>query len=149
MPIEFTPFLGILAGAVITLLVIAFVIIVIIRCKYRARRDEEPNIKTAINSETDRREYLHMNRQPHPDVISGNKSRGETDSNRDITKYSGDTRVRGPPSKLSMISDENMWIRDAASPSLKKSVLNITVNPSESPDSWTPLLHNLNQESNL
>ena len=149
MPIEFTPFLGILAGAVITLLVIAFVIIVIIRCKYRERRDEEANIKTAIKSEIDSQEFLPVNRQPHPDVISGNKSRGEKDSNRDITKFSGDTRVREPPSKLSMISDENMWIRDAASPSLKKSVLNITVNPSESPDSWTPLLHNLNQESNL
>ena len=77
MPIEFTPFLGILAGAVITLLVIVIVIIVIIRCKYSDTQRAEQNIKTEIKSEADSQEYLPINRQPHPDVISGNKSRGK------------------------------------------------------------------------
>ena len=77
MPIEFTPFLGILAGAVITLLVIVIVIIVIIRCKYSDRQHGAQNIKTGINSEADSQEYLPMNRQPHPDVVSGNKLRGK------------------------------------------------------------------------
>lgn len=161
VPIEFTPFLGILAGAVITLLVIVTVIIVIIRCKYSDRHHGAQNIKTGINSEADSQEYLPMNRQPHPDVVSGNKSRGasgplmeayqcgEKDPISEITKHSGDTKSCEPISKLSMISDENMWIRDPSSVSHRKSVLNITVNPSESSESWSPLLHHLNQESNL
>ena len=84
-----------------------------------------------------------------PGVPLGAYQRAEKDPIREITKHSGNTRSREPSNELSMISDENMWIRDAASPNHKKSVLNITVNPSESPDSWTPLLHHLNQESNL
>jgi len=164
VPIEFTPFLGILAGAVITLLLIAIVIILIIRCKYRERpnnQQPEPNMKTGIHNEADSQEYLPMSRPSDPDVISASKSRGTTGAPlgayqrgekepiREINKHSGDTRTCELSSELSMISDENMWIRDAATPNHKKSVLNITVNPSESPDSWTPLLHHLNQESNL
>ena len=48
--------------------------------------------------------------------------------------------------ELAMISDSNMWIRDKSD----SRVLNITMNPSESPgSSWTPLLHNLSTESIL
>ena len=74
---------------------------------------------------------------------------GEKDSLWEIPKHSGETKKSEPSRELSMISDENMWIRDSASPRHKESVLNITVNPSEIPNSWTPLLHHLNQESNL
>ena len=48
--------------------------------------------------------------------------------------------------ELAMISDSNMWIRDKSD----SRVLNITMNPSDSPaTSWTPLLHNLSTESIL
>ena len=74
---------------------------------------------------------------------------GEKDLINIMIKRSCDMINGEPTNKLSMISDENYWIRNAVSQSHKKSVLNITINPSESPTSWTPLLHNLNQESNL
>ena len=74
---------------------------------------------------------------------------GEKDCISEIIKHSCDMMNGEPSNKLSMISEENMWIRNAVSLNHKKSVLNITINPSESPNSWTPLLHNLNQESNL
>ena len=76
--------------------------------------------------------------------------RGEQElSMKEVDKQLGDTRTKEVNSELSTISDKNMWIRDNLNPNYKKSLLNITVNPSESPDSWTPLLHQLNQESNL
>lgn len=162
VPIEFTPFLGILAGAVGTLLLIAIVIILIIRHKYRDRPTNpqpEPNMKSGIHREADSQEYLPMSKSSDPDVICANKfrgsagvtfQRGEKEPIREINKHPSDiSRTCEPGSELSMISDENMWIRDTTTPNHKKSVLNITVNPSESPDSWTPLLHHLNQESNL
>ena len=77
MPIEFTPFLGILAGAVITVVMLAIVIIVVIRCKCSDRQHGEATIKTGINSEAENKEYLPISRQQHPDVIIGNNSRGK------------------------------------------------------------------------
>ena len=74
---------------------------------------------------------------------------GEKDSITKMIKHSCDMINGEPTNKLSMISDENMWIRNAVSQNHKKGVLNITINPSESPTSWTPLLHNLNHESHL
>jgi hypothetical protein len=74
----------------------------------------------------------------------GAYQRGEKEPIREINKHSCETS-----SEMSMISDGNMWIRDNASPNHKKSILDITVNSRESPDSRTPLLHHLNQESNL
>ena len=80
MPIEFTPFLGILAGAVGTLLLIAIVIILIIRHKYRDRPTNpqpEPNMKSGIHREADSQEYLPMSKSSDPDVICANKFRGK------------------------------------------------------------------------
>ena len=56
---------------------LAIVTIVVIRCKCSDRQHGKATIKTGVNSEADSQEYLPMNRQPHPDVVSGNKLRGK------------------------------------------------------------------------
>ena len=78
MPIQFTPFLGILAGAVGTLLLIAIVIILIIRFKYRDRsnnQQQEPSMKSGLNRDTSSDEYLPMGKPSDPDIICPNSFR--------------------------------------------------------------------------
>ena len=88
MPIQFTPFLGILAGAVITLLLIAVVIILIIRCKYRERPStSHPDTKPGRPAQAESQEYLPMSGPSDPDVISANISRGKYYHGMHITMF--------------------------------------------------------------
>jgi len=163
VPIQFTPFLGILAGAVVTLLVLAVVVILLIRYKYSQGSDHhltgqdtrDTGLDTCTrdksrqtSSETP---FVPVCRQNKPDIISPT-SRGPGPGR----VSSADTcHVSGSEADLAMISDtqQSLWIRDknvGAGANSDKSLLTITMNPGESSaSSWTPLLHNLSTESIL
>jgi hypothetical protein len=70
VPLEFTPFLGILAGIALTLLLSTLAILTIIRLKYRAKVATPP----ALPSQQDEEEYYPSPR-PHP-ASSDNSSSG-------------------------------------------------------------------------
>ena len=53
VPLEFTPVLGILIGVVVTLLLVAFVIMLILRIKYKTSKRNNHENRTANQAQTD------------------------------------------------------------------------------------------------
>jgi hypothetical protein len=76
VPLQFTPFLGILAGIVLTLLIIILAIILVIRLKYKYGKRCPRN---SINSDSDQdANYRSFKFEKNPNMISGRITPGNS-----------------------------------------------------------------------
>ena len=148
--------------------VLASVVILLIRYKYKERDGGEPTERERGQRD---RQFVTVCRQTEPDIMETTNRGKHPDrffistfkraekGNSDLylpgnipqlqSKKQQVQREESSDRELALISDTNMWVREKA----ETRGLNITINPStesESPgSSWTPLLHNLSTESIL
>ena len=100
VPLEFTPVLGILVGVVLTLMLVAFVVILILRLKYQTHKTAKNNGRT--NNRRQAQQHVSQNNGKKKEKTKANNNSKATPNEKDAEEYycmTSSKRVESPNNK--------------------------------------------------
>ena len=148
MPLQFTPFVGILAGIVVTFIIIILTVIIVIKIKYKYTKNVS---NTSDNSDPDNRHYKSFKFDSTADKEYLKAEYGASDNSSESgSPMSVLSEEEGSSPHCSSSDHDEDQYRDTKNiaVSIKSGVqLQARLSPCDSPHSWTPFLARNCEES--